>query len=162
MDPFASIVIGGIVSQIISVLWGYLGQLRVSSGIFGEWWSAWQPTAVAEWGWVTEKVEITNSITGGVRIRNKLNGKGYRWEGKARLIDSTYLVGEWKSVNPGSNAEGVFMLTFTTDGDSLMGYFMTRDLDRKKYTSGFILGRSESSMIEAKDRWIRSKPSYRK
>ena len=134
---------------------------RPSSGLLGVWYSTWQPTAVQDWDWVTEKVEIKRSLTWGIRIQNKDNSKQFRWAGKARLIDNTYLVGEWKSLNPGSNAEGVFALTFTTDGDSLIGYFLTRDLDRHKYSSGFILGRNELGMKAAKRKWLRLKLRYR-
>ncbi|GEM_PF-6581840 len=149
MEQLIWVIAGAAIGLLFQVLYEFVGQLRVPVALFQEWHSTWQPTSAAGWDWVTEVLEIRRGIFG-IRLKNRDNSKGFEWQGKAKLVDKTYLIGEWKSMKPGSNAEGVFALTFETDGNCLLGYFLSRDLDRRKIASGFVLGRTEQDMLEGR------------
>ena len=164
-----SLFVDALIESLVSLpwkelLWAFIGalfglalyisyenfiKLRATSDLFGEWNSTWQPTVRKGWGWVTEKVTIYRGL-GTVRLRNHSNSEGLRWIGKGQLIDDTYLLGQWKSALPGANGEGVFVLTFAVNGRSLLGYFLSRDVDSGKFATGFVLGRSEADMEAAK------------
>ena len=141
--------IGAALSLVFYIIYEGAKQLRTPARLFRVWHSTWQPTVETGWDWVTEELEMRRSIRG-IRLENHHNSGGFEWQGTARLVDNTYLLGEWRSTKPGSNAEGVFALTFATDGNCLLGYFLSRDLDRGKIASGFVLGRTEHDMIEGR------------
>jgi hypothetical protein len=141
--------IGSALSLIFYVLYEFVGQLRIPVDLFHVWHSTWQPTVALGWEWVTEELEIRRTICG-IRMINRNNSRDFKWQGKARLIDNTYLIGEWKSLKPGANTEGVFSLTFSTEGNCLLGFFMSRDLDREKIASCFALGRTLDDMKEGR------------
>ncbi len=161
MDLVAGGLIGAVFSILLTLGWAWLVQLRTPVELYRTWYSTWQPTSLRDWSWVTEKVTIKKGLMG-IRLSSSENSAGHRWQGHGKLVGNTYLIGEWRSVLPGSNAEGVFALTMTVEGNGMIGYFFTRDLDRKKVASGFVLGRSEGEMIEAKKKLIASRVRFPK
>jgi hypothetical protein len=151
--------VGAVMSQLVYLLYELFGQIRMPVNLFGEWYSTWQPTTEPGWDWVEETVTIRRSIFG-IRLINDNNSKGYVWQGKGKLIHKKYLVGEWASRRPGSNAEGIFALTFESDGRCLLGYFMSRDVNRRKIISGFVLARTKEEMINGRKRLIAMRPQF--
>lgn len=142
---------GALFSLVFYIMYEFAGSLRTPTGLFQVWHSMWQHTSTSSWDWVTEKIEVRRSLLGGIRLIS-LGSPSEKWTGKARMVSNTYLIGEWKSKVPGSHSEGVFALTFATSGRYLMGYFLSRDLDRGKIASGFVVGRTEQDAQEARQR----------
>ena len=151
VENFLWTCVGAVLSLAVYLGYELLHQLRTPTKVFGCWHSAWQPTVSGGWSWVGDTVEVRRSFCK-IRLRNRDNSAGYRWKAVARLIDNTYLLGEWRSTNPGANAEGVFALTFSVEGRYMIGYIMTRDVGARKIVSGWVLARSEEDLAEGKRR----------
>jgi len=146
---FVWAAVGALLGILFSAIYEFAGNLRSPANLRGTWNSTWQPTSSAGWDWVTEDLDVRRSPFG-IRLRNRNNAAGFEWEGKGNLVRGTYLIGEWQSRKPGSNSEGVFALTYATDGNCLLGFFLSRDLDRGKIASGFVLGRTPQDMKEGR------------
>ena len=88
--------IGAALSLVFVIIYEVAKQLRTPAGLFQVWHSTWQPTFDPGWDWVTEELEIRRGIRG-IRVQNRRNSGGFEWHGTARLVDNTYLLGEWRS-----------------------------------------------------------------
>jgi hypothetical protein len=93
---------------------------------------------------------------------NRDNSAGYEWRGVARIIDDRYIAGQWKSVKPGSQSSGVFVLVMGFDGNYMVGLFFGEDRPGAKLTSSFVLGRTEVDVENAKSRMRSTRPVLRR
>ncbi|MDE2216794.1 MAG: hypothetical protein KGJ87_06505 [Planctomycetota bacterium] len=116
----------------------------------------WQPTIDTGWDWVSENLVISRRW-GKVVIRNSDNSRGYKWEGRARIYEDRFLLGEWKSKKPGAHSGGIFGLTLGFEGNYMCGYFIGPDTASSKIGSGFVLGRTEADVVQAKQRLEKSR-----
>ena len=161
-DALIWTVSGAVLSVILQTLFNYIGQMKSGTNLYGKWHSAWQPAVEDGWTWINEVVVIKKTLFGiGIESMDD-NDIKWRWKGRAKLVDDTYLTGEWMAISPGSNVEGVFALTFSMNGKYLMGFFLSRDTNKPKIITSFILGRTLKDVKEAQDRMQKLRIKYPK
>jgi hypothetical protein len=157
MIPFLWALVGGLLSLMLYVGWEQLLLLRRPQGFFGEWLSSWQPTVDSGWHWVTERLNVRRRF-GRVVLENHDNSAGYKWRGSGRIIDDRYISGQWKSIKPGSQSAGVFVLVMGFEGSYMVGFFFGEEKPDSKVTSGFVLGRTQEDVETAKRRLRTARP----
>jgi hypothetical protein len=157
MIPFLWALVGALLSLMAYVAWEHLLLLRRPSGFFGEWRSSWQPTVNSGWHWVTENLIVRRRF-GRVVLENSNNSAGYEWRGVGRIIDDRYISGQWKSLKPGSQSRGLFVLVMGFEGGYLVGFFFGEEKPGSKVTSGVVLGRTEQDVENAKKRLRTARP----
>jgi len=99
--------------------------------------------------WVTEEVLISLSL-GKLHLKNMNSSHGYNYTGYGSIIERVHITGNWESVRPGANAYGAFMLTISSQGDFLYGYWVGADKVGAQRYGRWVLARNWGSIEEAK------------
>jgi hypothetical protein len=158
MTQFLWAVVGAFFSLLLYVGYERVLLLRRPKGFFADWHSSWQPTFALDLHWVTERLKIGKRF-GRVVLESRENSEGYEWRGTARILDDRFIVGEWKSVKPGSQASGAFVLVMGLEGQYMIGLFLGPEAPGLKVASGFVLGRKPDDIDTAKNRLVALFPS---
>ena len=94
-------------------------------------------------------------------LASAANSAGYEWKGTGRIIDDRYISGQWKSLKPGSQSGGLFVLVMGFEGGGYMvGFFFGEEKPGTKVTSGFVLGRTNQDVENAKSRLRTARPVF--
>jgi hypothetical protein len=153
MIQFLWALVGALLSLVVYVGYEHLSLLwlRRPKDLFVDWHSSWQPTFDSGWHWVTERLKISRRF-GRIVLENRDNSANYQWKGIGKIVDGRFLVGQWKSVKPGSQSAGMFLLAVGVDGNFMFGYFFGPGVPAgAKLNSGFVLGRKPEDVDEARE-----------
>jgi len=135
----------GFLIPIISIWWKH----KRRPELLGAWKSAYQGIEQPEGTWVTEEVLISLSL-GKLHLKNMNSSHGYNYTGYGSIIERVHITGNWESVRPGANAYGAFMLTISSQGDFLYGYWVGADKVGAQRYGRWVLARNWGSIEEAK------------
>lgn len=117
--------------------------------LLGQWVSVYQGIDEEPGTWVTEELEISVA-RGKLKMKNSNSSFGYDYTAYAHLEKSVHLIGDWESIRPGANATGAFILTVSSQGNIMYGYWVGPDrLGAKRY-GRWVLGRNEQLVEEGK------------
>jgi len=141
-------VIGALLGIWLPMLHFRLQQLRHPK-LLGKWDSAYQGIDEPPGTWVTEKVDVSIAY-GKLKLKNSNSSQGYDYTAYATLDDGVHLVGRWESIRPGANAKGAFLLTVSSQGNIMYGYWVGPDrLGARRY-GRWVVGRDKRLVEEGK------------
>ncbi len=144
-------ILGTILSLFIPLIWDWIklarSPLRPTQG---KWFSKYQTNSTSQ-DWANEEVEISYSF-GRIKMKSIRNQLGHQWEGKAKIVDQRYLVGDLYSVKPGARTLTSFILVIDQQGGSLYGRWIKPSTKNIVITGRWVLGKKETDVEVARKR----------
>jgi hypothetical protein len=146
-------ILAAIVTAIISLVIPWL-VARVSMAkrheLFREWESEYQGIDEPDGSWVSEKLKI-DTVGGKIRLKNRNSSEGYDYTATGRLLQNHFIVGEWTSERAGANAQGCFMLTISSQGNALYGYWAGSDLVGSRRYGKWVIAQDKAAIEQTKE-----------
>lgn len=141
--------IGGVTIERYTSIYLANRNYNKRSEILGTWNSTYEGIDEPPDTWITEQVSFSVK-RGKLYFKNSNSSHNYNYSGTAKIIHRVFISGEWESIRTGANANGIAMLTVSSQGQFLYGYWVGLDkLGGRRYGK-WVLARSESGLIEAK------------
>lgn len=144
--------VGGLIGAILGIFLNYavkitIGWINLKKSLIyeGIWFSTWQPKYEKHPEWVHEKLQIDRKLNRLIFV-NSMNDAGYTYKAKAKLIKQNYIVGDFDSTLPESNAHGVFLLSISNQGNCLYGYWMGPNYENDLIIGAYVIGRTEKDV----------------
>jgi hypothetical protein len=151
-QTFLWTVLGAVVTAIFSLAIPWL-MARISMAkrrdLFREWESEYQGIDEPEGTWVSEKLKI-DTRGGKIRLKNSNSSEGYDYTATGRLLQNHFILGEWTSVRTGANAQGCFMLTISSQGNALYGYWVGSDLVGSRRYGKWVIAQDKATIERTK------------
>ena len=118
---------------------------RRRSDLQGEWYSI---SHGGEETRIEDRIEISLR-RGKLYLVNKDKTANYSYEAYCEIKDRHILLGEWKSLLPGSSVSGYLILLISSHGDYMYGIYSGTDKQGKPMLLGWVLGRSKEAVSKA-------------
>src|SRR5260221_12890420 len=118
-------IVGALLSIVLPMLYFRYQHIRHPQ-LLERWSSEYQGIDEPEGTWVEEVLDVSIAF-GKFKLQNSGSSRGYDYTGYATLSDAVYLVGSWESIRPGANAHGTFILTVSSQGNIMYGYWVGPD-----------------------------------
>ena len=145
------VIIGAVLKWIIPALSEWIRIKKKTKELLGEWHSEYQDIDGESGSWVKEKIKISIPLlTSKLKIKNSDSSEKYDYTAYAQLESSSYLVGNWESIRPASNAYGSFMLTIDSQGICLYGYWSGPDKLGARRFGRWVLSKDKKNIPRAK------------